>query len=520
MILIGKEQTRCPGNLESVFDEEPLYLDIRWACKDEDISISNARFRDIVADLAATIQARPKDELVGEDVQQHRKTKRLAWSAGISLLVLTAAALGGLLLAEIQRAKAESGRLAAQARSRLSDHLPLSLLLSLEALKARDTPMARGVLLDGLTHIPGLLSFLHRDSDRGKVFSVSFSPNGKYLASGTHSGYVELWSLTERSLVATGRICDWGGAPNACDGKHWLESNDTVSSVAFSPDGAILASGDYRGSIVLWRLPDLSPITEPLLGHEDDIFSLAFSPVGNTLASGSRDGRIILFDASSHTRLKPSLNIHHGIVEDLTFNSSGDKLASASLDGTVILWDVKSKQAVAAFPDPTSDFHSVTSMTSFHERLAVVMDAREQETLKLAKLHHVSLPKNNPFHSISFSDDGSVLAAGSDGGLMLWKASTEEIIEDEIKWHPYTSLRQGGTAKRASSRVNLVRFSSIGEFLASAANNGTYPCGTSDPHGLLVKRPRMVKQIIQPGGSSISANPQAVRKYKSIQYPR
>jgi hypothetical protein len=85
-----------PTTLQSCFQEEPLYLDLRWAKTSEDLSLQNPRFRDAIADLAATIRAISKEELVGEDVRQHRKTRRLAWSAvsiqAALLIVATASA--------------------------------------------------------------------------------------------------------------------------------------------------------------------------------------------------------------------------------------------------------------------------------------------------------------------------------------------------------------------------------------------------------------------------------------------
>lgn len=84
-----------PRNLANAFTDEPLYLDFRWirADKTQDLSLNNAKFRDDIADLAATLHARSKDEIVGEDVAQHRKTKRIVWGGIITLILLTVLSL-------------------------------------------------------------------------------------------------------------------------------------------------------------------------------------------------------------------------------------------------------------------------------------------------------------------------------------------------------------------------------------------------------------------------------------------
>ncbi len=76
---------------------------------------------------------------------------------------------------------------------------------------------------------------------------------------------------------------------------HILEGHrEPVSSLAFSPQGQILASGSYDSTVRLWRVPDGTPL-HTLEGHTGSVHAVAFSPDGTLLASGSEDGTVRLW---------------------------------------------------------------------------------------------------------------------------------------------------------------------------------------------------------------------------------
>ena len=123
-----------------------------------------------------------------------------------------------------------------------------------------------------------LLKTLEGHSDG--VLSVAFSPDGKYIASGSWDKTIKLWNVSDGSLLRTLK-----GHTNS------------VSSVAFSPDGKYIASGSWDDTIRLWRVSD-GLLLRTFEGHTGDVESVSFSPDGKYIASGSWDKTIKLWNVS------------------------------------------------------------------------------------------------------------------------------------------------------------------------------------------------------------------------------
>jgi hypothetical protein len=159
----------------------------------------------------------------------------------------------------------------------------------------------------------------------GAVESVAFSPDGRLLASGSWDNTVKLWD------VATGR-----------EVRTLRGHTDWVRSVAFSPDGRLLASGSWDNTVKLWDVATGREV-RTIRGHDIEVESVAFSPDGRRLASGSGDGTVKLWDVATGQEvgtLRGYTDSALGWVLSVAFSPDGRRLASGSKDGTVRIWGV------------------------------------------------------------------------------------------------------------------------------------------------------------------------------------
>ena len=120
--------------------------------------------------------------------------------------------------------------------------------------------------------------------------------------------------------------------------KATLEGHtDLVWSVAFRPNGVMLASASWDQTVRLWNV-NTGQLLHTLTGHTDEALSVAFSPDGQTLASASWDGTIHLWNPQNG-KLKRTLTEHRGGVTSVAFSPDGQTLASGSWDRTIRLWN-------------------------------------------------------------------------------------------------------------------------------------------------------------------------------------
>ncbi|MDE0313938.1 MAG: WD40 repeat domain-containing protein [Candidatus Poribacteria bacterium] len=154
---------------------------------------------------------------------------------------------------------------------------------------------------------------------KGEIHEIEYSPDGTRLAVASSIG---VWIYDVQT----------GAELNLFTGHtKW------VWSVSFSPDGSTLASGSADDTIRLWNA-NTGKHLRTLEGHTDDVLCVSFSPDGSTIASGSADGTIRLWNVNTGEPIR-TLSRHTSWVRSVSFSPDGSIIASGSEDGTVILWE-------------------------------------------------------------------------------------------------------------------------------------------------------------------------------------
>jgi WD40 repeat protein len=166
------------------------------------------------------------------------------------------------------------------------------------------------------------------------LVSVAFAPDGHTIATGDAAGFVRLWEVTTRRVVAD----------------LWKDAG-SVTALAFSPDGRILATGGQDRTLRLWDTRSRRPIAT-LSGHTDVIWRLAFSRDGTNLATASLDGSVRLWNVAAHrltaVLTSPDLSILGSPppVFSVAFSRDGRTLAAGRVNGTILRWDIDPSHAV------------------------------------------------------------------------------------------------------------------------------------------------------------------------------
>ncbi|MBR8838163.1 MAG: caspase family protein [Stigonema ocellatum SAG 48.90 = DSM 106950] len=313
------------------------------------------------------------------------------------------------------------------------------------------------------------------------ISSISFAPDGKTIASASVDKTIKLWRVSDGFLLRTIEVYSQTAASFSPDGKTIASANADqtvklwsvsdgrllktlhghtagVISTMFSPDGKIIASGSEDKTVKLWSSSD-GRLLKTLNGHNDWINSIIFSPDGKTIASAGRDHTVKLWNTSDGHLLK-TLSGHSDSVWAVAFNSDGRLLASASKDNTIKLWSENGIE-LETFKGHTAGVSGV----SFSPDSKTIASASLDGTIKLwqrrdSPLLQILAGHSGGVYGVSFSPDGSTIASagGLDATIKLWRRSDGTLLR---------------TLSGHSNAVYGISFSPDGHIIASASPDKT-----------------------------------------------
>ena len=131
---------------------------------------------------------------------------------------------------------------------------------------------------------------------------------------------------------------DWEGA-------RWVKNvGNRVFSVAYSPDGRFFAAGLSDGTVRIFDAHTCEPVGQPLEGHMRQVESVAFSPDSRLIASSSGDGKICIWDLASGDAL--TTIEADSWCQSVAFSPDGQQLVSGFMDNTIRVWDVKTGKRI------------------------------------------------------------------------------------------------------------------------------------------------------------------------------
>ena len=347
---------------------------------------------------------------------------RTALAGALVLLLIAALAGAGLAVrsardrASQQQTESVSVRLAGQSTALDAADPVTAALLAGAAWRIAPTAQARYSLLQSLAQpVRGILAA--RAGAVTPVTSVAAGPDGKTLAAGYRDGTIRLWDAATHHLIST---ATWARTPLA---------------LAFTDGGKALEVAG-PAAVGTWNLADRATITaRPLAdtagqpppevagGHP-----VAFSPDGATLATGD-DGNVRLWDVATRQETGAPMSSGLGAVQAVTFSSDGAALAAASSDGTVQLWDVATQREAGTTMTAGPAAVGALAFTPDGKFLAAGDSDGDVRLWDVAThgQEGATMATGAPVRALSFSAGGTTLAtAEGDGSAELWAFATHK----------------------------------------------------------------------------------------------
>ena len=349
------------------------------------------------------------------------------------------------------------------------------------------------------------------------VFAVAVDAAGALLAATGVNGAIQIWHTQTAESIKTLTAPIVGAAGE--------RENAEIVTLAFSPDGALIASGGHDGAVRVWDV-QMGRLVQALHGHTRRISTVRFTPDGGLIVSSSYDETIRLWDAHSG-QLRHLLHKHSQAVRALAVSRDGQTLISGSYDQTIRIWHLPSGQVLNTLHGYTQEVRTVavspdgsTLASGGADQTVRIWDAAT------GQLRHTGRGHRRWVQALAFSPNGEFLASGSyDRTVCIWDAATGQLLrtlEGPARWVWSVTYSPDGTRLAAGAAdgvitlwdartwqilhrftghtrgVWAVAFNPSGALLASASEDGTvrlWDTATSQERHLLLGHSASVHNV-------------------------